>query len=227
MTFINFPAVEPSFSFSATCQVESHLKQYAGILELIRTRRAIEFQAEDYGSLQGLLLERKQKLLCSAEVMAEMPAERGIEYAAGNEPPDPKDKKTSTKKRQRALEFSEANQEMCSMPSERMLKRSLSQSASSLLGLSAFGDGQLLLAKVVADLPYQLLPAIAGTLLEAENRKATKAVFVVHEFRTRKTVDANLDANADALNRSSLTLSKTATSSLGSTPHSLFERGRT
>lgn len=72
----------------------------------------------------------------------------------------------------------------------------------SLLGLRAFQDDQhQLLAKVVADLPYQLLPAIAGTLLEAGHRKASKAVFVVHEFRTRKTTNANLDTNADALNR--------------------------
>jgi hypothetical protein len=69
-----------------------------------------------------------------------------------------------------------------------------------LLGLRAFEDDQhKVLAKAVADLPYQLLPAIAGTLLEAEYRKASKAVFVVHEFRTRKTKDANLNANA--LNR--------------------------
>jgi hypothetical protein len=72
----------------------------------------------------------------------------------------------------------------------------------SLLGLRAFEDDQhKVLAKAVADLPYQLLPAIAGTLLEAAHQKSSKAVFVVHEFRTTKTIDANLDANADALNR--------------------------
>lgn len=72
----------------------------------------------------------------------------------------------------------------------------------SLLGLHAFEDDQRRVpAEAIADLPYQLLPAIVGTLLEAEDRKATKAVFVVHEFRTGKTMDANLDANADALNR--------------------------
>lgn len=71
-----------------------------------------------------------------------------------------------------------------------------------LLGLRAFEDDQhKVLAKAVADLPYQLLPAIAGTLLEAGYQRASKAAFVVHEFRTRKTTDANLDANADALNR--------------------------
>jgi hypothetical protein len=41
-----------------------------------------------------------------------------------------------------------------------------------------------MLAGDVADLPYQLLPAIAGTLLEAARHKVSKAVFVVHEFRT-------------------------------------------
>lgn len=72
----------------------------------------------------------------------------------------------------------------------------------SLLGFRAFDDDQYkVLAEAVADLPYQLLPAIAGTLIEAGSSKASKTVFVVHEFRTRKTKDANLDANADALNR--------------------------
>lgn len=71
----------------------------------------------------------------------------------------------------------------------------------SLLGVQAFKDDQLqVLAADVANLPYQLLPAIAGTLLEGEHQKASKAVFVVHEFRTAKTVDAKLDANADVLN---------------------------
>jgi len=91
--------------------VESHLKQYAGILELVRTQRAIEFQAEDYGSLQGLLLERKQKLLSSAEVMAEVPIDTVSVSKTGNEPPVLEGKKTSKKKRQRALEFPEARQE--------------------------------------------------------------------------------------------------------------------
>jgi hypothetical protein len=72
----------------------------------------------------------------------------------------------------------------------------------SLLGLRAFEDARhQVLDGVVADLPYQLLPAIAGTLLETKHMKASKAVFVIHEFRTAKTTDANLDANADALNR--------------------------
>jgi hypothetical protein len=72
----------------------------------------------------------------------------------------------------------------------------------SLLGLRAFEDDRhQMLTGDVASLPYQLLPAIAGTLLEAGRQRASKAVFVVHEFRTEKTVDANLDANAVALNR--------------------------
>jgi DNA processing protein len=87
--------------------VESHVKQYAGILELVRTHRAIEFQGEDYGSLQSLLLERKRKLLGSAEVMAEMP----VETAVGNEPQVPEGKKAPKKKRQRALEFPEVHRE--------------------------------------------------------------------------------------------------------------------
>jgi len=71
----------------------------------------------------------------------------------------------------------------------------------SLLGLPAFKDDQLLvLSDVVSTLPYQLLSAIGGTLLEAKLREASKAVFLVHEFRTTATVDAKLDANANALN---------------------------
>jgi len=72
----------------------------------------------------------------------------------------------------------------------------------SLLGLRPFKDAEhQVLDEVVADLPYQLLPAIAGTLLEAGHHGASKAVFVVHEFRTAKTADAKLEANADLLNR--------------------------
>jgi hypothetical protein len=72
----------------------------------------------------------------------------------------------------------------------------------SLLRLPAFTDSCLLmLSDEVADLPYQLLSAIGGTLLEAEQQKTIKAVFVIHEFRTPTTLDINLDVNANALNR--------------------------
>jgi hypothetical protein len=71
----------------------------------------------------------------------------------------------------------------------------------SLLGIPAFKDDEhLALSDVISGLPYQLLTAIAGTLLEAEIQEATTAVFLVHEFRTRATVDSKLQANADALN---------------------------
>ncbi len=71
----------------------------------------------------------------------------------------------------------------------------------SLLGLPAFKDDQLLvLSDVVSRLPYQLLSAIGGTLLEAKLQQASKAVFLVHEFRTTATVDAKMNANANALN---------------------------
>jgi hypothetical protein len=46
-----------------------------------------------------------------------------------------------------------------------------------------------------------MLSAIGGTLIEAELQEVYKAVLIVHEFRTTKTEDANLDANANALNR--------------------------
>lgn len=72
----------------------------------------------------------------------------------------------------------------------------------SVLGVPAFEDDKLIeVSTVVAELPYQLLSAIGGTLLEADRQNTCKAVFIVHEFRTVKTKDANLDANANALNR--------------------------
>ena len=71
----------------------------------------------------------------------------------------------------------------------------------SLLGLPAFEDHQfLVLSDAVANLPYQLLSAIGGTLLEAKLRRASKAVFIIHEFRTTSTADAKMDDNAKALN---------------------------
>ena len=71
-----------------------------------------------------------------------------------------------------------------------------------LLGLPAFNDDQFkAISDGVSPLPYQLLSAIAGTLLEAAYRNASKAVFVVHEFRTELTEDVKLKANANALNR--------------------------
>lgn len=70
----------------------------------------------------------------------------------------------------------------------------------SLLGVPAFNDeGRAVLSDVISGLPYQLFSAIAGTLLEAEINKATKAVLVVHEFRTALTTDAKMEANASAL----------------------------
>jgi hypothetical protein len=71
----------------------------------------------------------------------------------------------------------------------------------SLLGLPAFKDEQLtVLSDAITEVRYQLLSAIGGTLLEADRQKASKAVFVVHEFRTAATKDAFLDSNANALN---------------------------
>jgi hypothetical protein len=70
----------------------------------------------------------------------------------------------------------------------------------SLLGISAFADDErLVLSHVISQLPYQLLSAIGGTLLEAQLQNATVAVFVVHVFRTSKTTDAKLQANEAAL----------------------------
>ena len=73
---------------------------------------------------------------------------------------------------------------------------------SSLLGIPAFRNGRSLeLSDAVADLRYQLLTAVAGTLLEAKARQATTAILLVHEFRTHATDDGNLRDNAEALNR--------------------------
>jgi hypothetical protein len=71
----------------------------------------------------------------------------------------------------------------------------------SLLGISAFRDPHCLeLSDAVADVRYQLFTAVAGTLLEAKARQASTAILLVHEFRTQATVDAKLQANAEALN---------------------------
>jgi len=72
----------------------------------------------------------------------------------------------------------------------------------SLLGPSAFSDqGRNTLSDETRSLPYQLFTAIAGTLLEAELRSSTKAILVIHEFRTRLTTDEKMERNASELNR--------------------------
>jgi len=70
----------------------------------------------------------------------------------------------------------------------------------SLLGLPAFSDeGHSTLSNQIRGLPYQLFAAIAGTLLEAQFRRSTKAVLVIHEFRTEKTEDEKIEHNAREL----------------------------
>jgi hypothetical protein len=72
----------------------------------------------------------------------------------------------------------------------------------SLLGLPAFDDDQCtVLSNVIAGLPYQLLSAIGGTILEAETKTATTAVLVIHEFRTPLTTDAKMELNSSLLDR--------------------------
>lgn len=83
-----------------------------------------------------------------------------------------------------------------------MFPRRLDWLTRALLGLAAFEDSQLnVVSNTVAWLPYQLLSAVAGTLLEAEHQNSSKAVFVIHEFRTTETADSKLEANSAALNR--------------------------
>jgi hypothetical protein len=72
----------------------------------------------------------------------------------------------------------------------------------SLLGLPAF-DSEVRdsLSAPIRTLPYQLLTATAGTLLEAEAQQSQQAVLVIHEFRTSKTDDKKMEHNAEELNR--------------------------
>jgi hypothetical protein len=68
------------------------------------------------------------------------------------------------------------------------------------LGIPAFADDErLVLSDVISQLPYQLLSAIGGTLLEAQLQNATIAVFVIQVFRTPMTTEAKLEANEAAL----------------------------
>jgi uncharacterized protein DUF6946 len=52
----------------------------------------------------------------------------------------------------------------------------------------------------LGQLRYQLLTAVAGTLAYAQALKATKAVFIVHEFVTDRTTDVQHDLNTADLN---------------------------
>jgi hypothetical protein len=70
----------------------------------------------------------------------------------------------------------------------------------SLLGVPAFKDPQRKNSNpAIQSVGYQLLAGVAATLLEARNRGARGAIFVVHEFRTAKTSDAKMQKNAEAL----------------------------
>jgi hypothetical protein len=70
----------------------------------------------------------------------------------------------------------------------------------SLLGFPAFkNEGMTAISDSVANLPYQLLAAIAGTLIEAKLQNAAIAIFVVHEFRTQKTGDHKMAENGQVM----------------------------
>jgi hypothetical protein len=72
----------------------------------------------------------------------------------------------------------------------------------SLFGLPAFKDeARKTASDQIRNLPYQLLTAMAGTLLEAENQQSCKAVLVFHEFSTPKTSPQKMKINARELNR--------------------------
>jgi hypothetical protein len=70
----------------------------------------------------------------------------------------------------------------------------LERLARALLGVEAVssaGDFN----EEVADVPYQLVSALAGTLIEAEEREAVLAVLVVHVFATERTRPEVVEAN--------------------------------
>jgi hypothetical protein len=70
----------------------------------------------------------------------------------------------------------------------------------SLLGLPGFNrEGRDTESDQASNLPYQLLTATAGTLLEAEDQHSLKAILVIHEFRTPKTDDEKMERNAREL----------------------------
>src|SRR5439155_8681582 len=64
---------------------EQGLKQYAGVIDLIQTRRARDFQADDYPSLLTLLEEQRQELLTTdddREPVLSLPEQVGITQAS-------------------------------------------------------------------------------------------------------------------------------------------------
>lgn len=70
----------------------------------------------------------------------------------------------------------------------------------SLLCLPAINDGdRTIVSDLIRALPYQLLAALAGTLVEAAVQGNIMAVFVVHEFRTALTTDEKMERNAREL----------------------------
>jgi hypothetical protein len=84
-------------------------------------------------------------------------------------------------------------------PETRFPKR-LDWLTRSLLGIAAFKDQEYLaLSEAIAPLQYQLFSGIAGVLLEAQSQNATRAIFLVHEFRTAETHDGKLEKNATTL----------------------------
>jgi hypothetical protein len=68
-----------------------------------------------------------------------------------------------------------------------------------LLGVPALLNAECgQLSNTISELLYQLLTAVAGTLLEAQLQNAEVAIFLVHEFRTTATLDVKLEANEKA-----------------------------
>ncbi|MFN2469445.1 MAG: hypothetical protein ABR583_00305 [Gaiellaceae bacterium] len=60
----------------------------------------------------------------------------------------------------------------------------------------AFFGSTLATDRSLGAIRYQLLSALAGTLVDARELEATEAILPIHEFRTDKTDDHLQDANA-------------------------------
>jgi len=110
--------------------------------------------------------------------------------------------------------FSETVADALAAALERRLQNSrtngitrIEQLATALLGPQRRGDPAL------KDIRYQLLTACAGVLCEAERRGMDRAVLLVHEFFTDKTVDQKHAANARDLDRFLVRLSHGAVQS--------------
>jgi hypothetical protein len=97
----------------------------------------------------------------------------------------------------------------------KALKRSPSSGAPKRVDrlTQAFFGATLGAAASLGAIPYQLLSALAGTLVDAREQDAVEAVVLVHEFRTGRTSDYLQARNAAALDASLARIHPAATRS--------------